>query len=211
MRKLIIALLVVMLSIGLSGVAFAGEQSQIIEGDVSDSLAISNPADIDKTTGWTDGTGSTDALDVGSGSGVNTADPTFIVQSNAPFHVTIKADDTSSEESGSSGHMNRYTGSNYSTAADCELSLDHALQFEYSSISDLDSVYTPSIASQQTALANLTSSNQTILYVTNECTSEAGFQITILFDQEVGYDDPNLPTAYSWRLVNTYTASQDLP
>jgi len=194
MRKLIIALLVVMLSLGLSGLVYAatGTGDQTVEASITPTLALTVPADI---SSWSL---STIGDNIQSSGDIN-------IKSNAPYHITIKADDTETYGSGSSGHMNKFS-TVYTTSdqTGADNFLDSALQFAHTST-------TGATVSSAAATTALTTGDQTIVYITDSATPEAGYDTVATFTQAINYDDPVLTSGLVWHIIITYTATQDLP
>jgi len=198
MKKLIIVLLVVMLGLGLSGIASAvttGSDTQTIDATISSALELTVPVAI---SSW-------DLSTIGLNSQPN---QNITVCSNRPYHIEIKADDTSAYGAGSSGHMNKWATSVYTTA-DTDVSkdfLDTELIFDYTDTSGATDT------SNAGTNVSLTSANQTVVYITDNTTDDDGFITQINFDQTIGYDDPVFVSGSSltWHIVITYTATQDL-
>jgi len=199
MKKLMIILLVLMLSLGLSGVAFAVTSGdQTVEGNVTATISITAPVAISTyTLAAAASPASGDNTEyTGAGSGLDATD--VVVISNTPYHIQINCD---TPAYGTAGYMNKYTGVAYVTPA---VTLTNPFYWGV----NLQEGTTKTTTSDFTQISTTAS---TIADIDDTATDDDGYQTDIKYSQPVHYSDPVLASDNNYHIVITFTAVADSP
>ena len=180
-----------MLSIGLSGVAYAVDPvTQTVEGNITATISITAP---DAITSF--------AL-AANASPANTdnenASGDLTVISNTPYHIQINCDNPTY---GTAAKMNKYTGSAYVTPA---VTLTNFFYWKVAS-QEGDNNTTTSTSTQISTTAS------TIAEIDNTATDDNGYITTLTYTQGVHYLDPVLTSGNKYHIVITFTAVADDP
>ncbi|HAJ33017.1 MAG TPA: hypothetical protein DCK79_06560 [Candidatus Atribacteria bacterium] len=194
MKKLIIALLVVMLSLGLSGLVYAADQT--VEGNVTATISITAPAAISSYTlaasaspasgENVEKTGTADALDAND----------LKVISNTPYHIQINCD---TPTYGTAGYMNKHTGTDYATPAVTLTDPFYwAVNLQEGTTSTTTSTFT-----------QISTTASTIADIDDTATDDDGYLTEIKYSQPVHFSDPVLSGTNKYRIVVTFTAVAD--
>lgn len=205
LKRMTVVLLALVLSLSTVWIVASGDTGtgdQTAEANINATLTLTVPGSIGPT-GWS---GTDGNLDIAPTAGNTQDSGDTNVESNAAYHITIKADDTETYGTGSSGHMNKYKPDSYTTSdqTGADNFLDSVLQFEHLST-------TGATTSSDAGTTGLTTGDQTVVYITDSATPEGGYNTVVTFTQNVNYDDPVLTSNLVWHILITYTATQDLP
>lgn len=190
MKKLIIVLLVVMLSLGLSGVAFAVAGDQTVEGNVAATISITAPGDI------TAFALAADADPTNTDNENVSGDLTVI--SNTPYHIQINCD---TPTYGTAAKMNKYTGTDYVTPA---VTLTDFFHWQVATQEGTTNTTTSSPTQISTTAS-------TIAEIDDTATDDNGYITTLTYTQGVHYGDPVLTSGNNYHIVITFTAVADDP
>ena len=213
MKKLIIVLLVGILTLGLSGVAFATTSGdQTISAKINRTLTLTVPNPLSgwvlepNTTAATGGTNTT--YDNTSATAVSSF--AAKVQTNAPYTLSVKASgvDTPTGEGAADAYMT--TSYDETPATDTAADLKNALELKYNTTGSND---VPDAVSTtfDTTLAEVTTGDQQFVAVS---APESGFAyVSIEFGQtttdgDVAYKSDNTQVSYSIQL--TWTAASKI-
>ena len=195
MKKLMIILLVGMLSLGLSGVAFAEEQ--IVQGNATTAISISPPVGI--TTGYTFTPNASPAAGQNekiTGGATDTQDvDDLIVNSNTPYHIQINCDTPSVAEA-DPGKMHRYSDAYVEPA----FTLTEPFWWKVS--------WSEGAGTQTSTYTTVGTSPVTFLTRTDTATEDGGFAAELTYSQPVHFKDPVLASD-TYRIVITFTAVSD--
>lgn len=200
-RKLLVVLLVALLGLGLSGIALAQSSgSQTVDANPTAYIALTPPTAI---SGWaltanaSPAAGDNQQDTAGNGAASSNAYTGVLVISNTPYQLTIKCDTPSY---GTAGKMNKYDSGAYSTPA---VTLTDPFYFEFKQSDGT----TTSTASTWTAV---TTTDQTVAYITDDATDDDGYVTTVTYSQPVHYSDQRLGGTATYHIEITYTATSTL-
>jgi hypothetical protein len=199
MKKLIIVLLVVMLSLGLSGIALAADQT--VEGNVTATISITAPDAItayglvaDSTPAAGDNTELTGAAGTPNAQDAND----LVVTSNTPYHIQINCD-TPAVTGATAGYMHKYDATAYVSPA---FTLTKPF---YWSVTHQDGT-TKTVTSAYTLV---TATAATIADIDDTATDDDGYATELTYSQPVHFSDPVLSGTNKYRIVITFTAVAD--
>lgn len=190
MKKLMIALLVVMLTLGLSGVAFAATGDQTVEGNVTATISITAPGAISAFSLVADASPANTDNENASGN--------LTVISNTPYHIQINSD---TPAYGTAAKMNKYTASAYVTPA---VTLTDFFHWKVATQEGT----TKTTTSSPTQISTTASS---IAEIDDTATDDDGYITTLTYTQGVHYGDPVLTSGNNYHIVITFTAVADDP
>jgi len=201
MKRLMIILLIGMLSLGLSGVAFAATD-QTVDANVDATITLTAPTAI-SSWGLTPNPNSPAAGDnakdtVGNSANDSTYEGIQVV-SNVPYQLTIKCDDAASlATNAKSGYLNAY-GTAYTSPA---IVLTKPFYFMYKQSDG-------TISSGASTYTEVTTTDQTVVYITDAATDDDGYVTTVTYSQPVHSGDERLKTD-TYHILITYTATSTL-
>ena len=201
MKKLMIILLVLMLSLGLSGIAFAtGEQA--ISAKITGSLALTVPSILsDWALTFTATDPGNNTINTTNATTVPTAVGPFAAQivANCPYTVSVKVSQLPATEELDT----KMTSTNASTTTD----LTDTFQLKY----DTDHTAVTSGSSTFSSLTDITTGSVTFLTAA-EAPDDGYDYMGIQFGQETNVNDPayDAQTQINYTIQLTWTASTSL-
>ncbi len=197
-KNITVILLALALSLGLSVIALAADGTQTVDANITAYLALTPP---DAISGWALASNANpahgDNQQDTAGNGTYTSNPGVLVTSNTPYQLAIKCDTPST---GTAGYMNKYDNSAYSTTA---VTLQEPFYFEFSASDGTTS-------SPASTWTTVTTTDQTVVYITDAATDDDGFGTTVTYSQPAHFSDQRLGGTATYHIVITYTATATL-